>query len=80
MGGAAKGKAIIAMNPAEHPLIMRDTVYTLSEGAGEGAITRSVETMAGAVQATYRVSGSNINANSTGSATSTFPTSVASMA
>ena len=32
IGGAAKGKAIIIMNPAEPPLIMRDTVYCLIEG------------------------------------------------
>jgi acetaldehyde dehydrogenase len=30
IGGAAKGKAIIIMNPAEPPLIMRDTVFVLS--------------------------------------------------
>jgi acetaldehyde dehydrogenase len=31
IGGAAKGKAIIIMNPAEPPLIMRDTVFVLSK-------------------------------------------------
>lgn len=50
VGGAAKGKAIIVLNPAEPPLIMRDTVYTLSEPADEAAITESVERMAAAVQ------------------------------
>jgi acetaldehyde dehydrogenase len=51
VGGAAKGKAIIVMNPAEPPLIMRDTVYTLSDFAPEEAIAESVERMAAAVQA-----------------------------
>ncbi|ANY15070.1 acetaldehyde dehydrogenase (acetylating) [Bordetella pseudohinzii] len=51
VGGAAKGKAIIIMNPAEPPLIMRDTVYTLSEPADEDAIAASVARMAAAVQA-----------------------------
>jgi acetaldehyde dehydrogenase len=50
VGGAAKGKAIIVLNPAEPPLIMRDTVYTLSELADEEAIARSVERMAADVQ------------------------------
>jgi acetaldehyde dehydrogenase len=50
VGGAAKGKAIIVLNPAEPPLMMRDTVYTLSEAADEDAIARSVERMAAAVQ------------------------------
>ena len=51
VGGAAKGKAIIVMNPAEPPLIMRDTVYTLSEFADEAAIAASVARMAADVQA-----------------------------
>jgi acetaldehyde dehydrogenase len=50
LGGAARGKAIIVMNPAEPPLIMRDTIYTLSELASEEAIAQSVEQMAAAVQ------------------------------
>lgn len=45
VGGAEKGKAIIILNPAEPPMIMRDTVFTLSEGAEEEAIRASVEAM-----------------------------------
>ena len=48
---AAKGKAIIVLNPAEPPLIMRDTVYTLSELADEAAIEASIEHMVQAVRA-----------------------------
>jgi len=50
IGGAKKGKAIIVLNPAEPPLIMRDTVYTLSQGGSEAAIAASVEEMVAAVQ------------------------------
>lgn len=50
VGGAAKGKAIIVLNPAEPPLIMRDTVYTLSSLADVDAIAASVEKMAAAVK------------------------------
>jgi acetaldehyde dehydrogenase len=50
LGGARKGKAIIVLNPAEPPLIMRDTVYTLSVGGSEQAIEASVAEMVAAVQ------------------------------
>ncbi|WP_434577192.1 acetaldehyde dehydrogenase (acetylating) [Pseudomonas sp. Z5-35] len=51
IGGAAKGKAIIIMNPAEPPLMMRDTVFVLSEAADQSSICASIEEMAAAVQA-----------------------------
>ncbi|PAU89169.1 acetaldehyde dehydrogenase (acetylating), partial [Pseudomonas sp. WN033] len=49
IGGAKRGKAIIIMNPAEPPLIMRDTVYVLSELADQAAVEASVEEMVQAV-------------------------------
>ncbi|MBK5355804.1 acetaldehyde dehydrogenase (acetylating) [Pseudomonas sp. TH41] len=51
IGGAAKGKAIIVMNPAEPPLMMRDTVFVLSEAANQAEIEASIVEMAAAVQA-----------------------------
>lgn len=51
IGGAAKGKAIIIMNPAEPPLIMRDTVFVLSEATDPAKVEASIEEMAAAVQA-----------------------------
>lgn len=51
VGGAAKGKAIIILNPAEPPLMMRNTVYVLSEDCDQAAVAASVEKMAAAVQA-----------------------------
>ncbi|NLA52346.1 MAG: acetaldehyde dehydrogenase (acetylating) [Alcaligenaceae bacterium] len=50
IGGATKGKAIIILNPAEPPLVMRDTVYTFSDFADEAAIEAAVEQMVTAVQ------------------------------
>ena len=50
VGGAARGKAIIVLNPAEPPLMMRDTVYTLSDFADEARIEASVARMVEAVQ------------------------------
>ncbi|WP_332817451.1 acetaldehyde dehydrogenase (acetylating) [Sphingopyxis sp.] len=50
VGGAAHGKAIIILNPAEPPLIMRDTVYCLCDDADREAIARSVDAMVAEVQ------------------------------
>ncbi len=50
VGGATRGKAIIILNPAEPPMIMRDTVFTLSEGATEDEIRASIEAMVEKVQ------------------------------
>ena len=45
VGGAAKGKAIIILNPAEPPMLMRDTVFTLSSGADEAEIEAAIVAM-----------------------------------
>ncbi|PIE39100.1 MAG: acetaldehyde dehydrogenase (acetylating) [Gammaproteobacteria bacterium] len=51
VGGAASGKAIIIINPAEPPLIMRDTVHCLTENEpDQAAITESVQAMIKEVQ------------------------------
>jgi len=51
VGGAKVGKAIIIINPAEPPLIMRDTVHCLTETAPDQAkITESMHAMVKEVQ------------------------------
>ena len=50
VGGAGRGKAIIILNPAEPPMIMRDTVFTLSQGADEETLRRSIADMVARVQ------------------------------
>ncbi|RPE40115.1 acetaldehyde dehydrogenase [Streptomyces sp. Ag109_O5-1] len=50
VGGAARGKAIIVLNPAEPPLIMRDTVHCLVGDCDDAAVTESVEEMVARVQ------------------------------
>ncbi len=51
VGGARRGKAVIILNPAEPPMIMRDTVYCLCDAADETAIEASVAAMVAEVQA-----------------------------
>ncbi|WP_332644112.1 acetaldehyde dehydrogenase (acetylating) [Aeromicrobium sp.] len=51
IGGAEKGKAIIILNPAEPPMIMRDTIFCgVSADADRDAISQSVFDMAKSVQ------------------------------
>ena len=50
VGGAEQGKAIIVLNPAEPPLVMRDTVYTLSDDVDQAKIVQSVNDMVKEVQ------------------------------
>jgi acetaldehyde dehydrogenase len=61
IGGAAHGKAIIVLNPADPPILMRNTVYcALPEGADHAAIEASVAAMATEVRGYvpgYRVKG-----------------------
>jgi acetaldehyde dehydrogenase len=51
VGGAAHGKAIIILNPAEPPLMMRDTIFTLSSGADQATIAQAVRDMIDRVHA-----------------------------
>lgn len=50
IGGARRGKAIIILNPAEPPIIMRNTVYAIVEELDQEAIRSSIEEMVKAVQ------------------------------
>lgn len=50
VGGASKGKAIIILNPAEPPMVMRDTIFTLSEMADQEKIRESIHEMVSEVQ------------------------------
>ncbi len=51
VGGAKRGKAIIIINPAKPPLIMRDTIHCLTEGTpDQAAITDSINEMIVEVQ------------------------------
>jgi acetaldehyde dehydrogenase len=53
IGGAQQGKAIIILNPADPPIMMRNTIYALldSEQVDEQAIIDSIEEMVTSVQA-----------------------------
>jgi acetaldehyde dehydrogenase len=57
VGGATRGKAIIILNPAEPPLIMRDTVYCLCDDGDRDAIRASIEAMVAEVQTYVQTGG-----------------------
>lgn len=50
IGGAARGKAIIVLNPAEPPILMRNTVYGVLADADETKILQSIEAMVERIQ------------------------------
>lgn len=50
VGGAVLGKAIIVLNPAEPPLMMRNTVFCLVESGEPASIEASIEEMVSTVQ------------------------------
>jgi acetaldehyde dehydrogenase len=51
LGGAQRGKAIIILNPAEPPLIMRDTIFCqIPDDAEHAAIEASIDDVAARVQ------------------------------
>ncbi len=50
VGGAKRGKAIIILNPAEPPMIMRNTIFTLSAPVEEQKIIDSVDQMVAGVK------------------------------
>ncbi|MCH9668374.1 MAG: acetaldehyde dehydrogenase (acetylating) [Actinomycetia bacterium] len=52
IGGARRGKAIIILNPADPPMIMRDTIFcAIPEDADRDAIARSIQDVVAEVQA-----------------------------
>jgi acetaldehyde dehydrogenase len=51
IGGAKRGKAIIILNPADPPMIMRDTIFcAIPEDADQDAITKSIKEVVAQVQ------------------------------
>jgi acetaldehyde dehydrogenase (acetylating) len=51
LGGARRGKAIIVLNPADPPIMMRDTIYVrFGHGASAEEITASIRRMVGEIQ------------------------------
>jgi acetaldehyde dehydrogenase len=51
IGGAKRGKAIIILNPAEPPMIMRDTIFcAIPEDADQDAIAQSIKDVVADVQ------------------------------
>src|SRR5439155_888211 len=65
IGGAGKGKAIIVLNPADPPILMRNTVFcALGADADPAAVAASIEAMVAEVAVYvpgYRLGGSSFN-------------------
>jgi acetaldehyde dehydrogenase len=54
VGGAHRAKAIIVLNPADPPLMMRNTVFVLSSGCERQAVENSIDAMIASVQTYVR--------------------------
>ncbi len=50
VGGAKKGKAIIILNPADPPIMMRDTVFAFAPDADPDQVARSIADAVEAIQ------------------------------
>lgn len=50
VGGAKRGKALIILNPADPPIMMTNTIYTLVRETDEKAVVRSVDEMVAEVR------------------------------
>jgi len=64
LGGAEAGKALIILNPADPPILMRNTIYVLPKGDfDEVAVSTSIETMVAELQSYvpgYRMKGTPV--------------------
>src|SRR5215475_15554031 len=50
IGGASRGKAIIVLNPAEPPILMRNTIYGIVEESDQEELRKSIEAMVARIQ------------------------------
>jgi len=50
VGGAQKGKAIIVLNPADPPIMMRDTVFAFAPGADPETVSRAINDAVESIQ------------------------------
>jgi len=50
IGGASRGKAIIVLNPAEPPILMRNTIYGIVEESDPEELRKSIEAMVARIQ------------------------------
>ena len=60
VAGADKGKAIIILNPANPPLMMTNTIYSLVRNPDEKRITQAVEEMVKITEEIDRINKNNV--------------------